>query len=48
MNDQKPTPALDRLLARATKPIPVVTWEKPGDLSRMSIEAMESRGRDQS
>lgn len=45
MQNAKPTPTLDRLIARAEKPLPAVTWEKPGDLSRMSIEAMEAKAR---
>lgn len=43
--------AYERLLARATSPLPAPTWSEPGDLGRMSIDAMveqRSDARDQS
>lgn len=38
--------ALERLLARASRPLPDVTWSDAGDLGRMSVEAMVAQSSD--
>lgn len=35
--------AFESLMARATVPLPPVTWERGGDLARMSVESMTAR-----
>lgn len=35
--------AFGRLMARATEPLPEATWSEPGDLGRLSIEAMAAQ-----